>query len=157
MPPCRQKSTRYGLCQEWSSPPEAIWFRTCSTKTDRSHDIEMVIRNEKWLFTCLYNPNSKFKSHCCDTIEAILETVQSEQFSSVCCLVTWTLMYYANKNRDVHLMLWKHMVLRMFSLNRHVWNLIIQLVWFGIIYNMVEHKCKGVPKALFSGRCFLTS
>ena len=31
---------------------------------------------------CLYNTNSKFKSQCSGTIEAILETVQSEQFST---------------------------------------------------------------------------
>ena len=45
--------------------------------------IEMIIRNEKWLLMCLYDAKSEFKSQCCDTIEAILETVQSKQFSIV--------------------------------------------------------------------------
>ena len=52
-------------------------------KSVEARIIKMIIRNEKWLYMCQYNPNSEFKSQCCDTIEVILETVQSEQFSTV--------------------------------------------------------------------------
>ena len=43
---------------------------------------EVIIRNEKLLFTCLYNPHNKYKKQCCNSIETLFETVQSEHIST---------------------------------------------------------------------------
>ena len=43
--------------------------------------LEVIIRKEKWLLTCLYNPNVKYKQNCCNSIEVILERSQAERFS----------------------------------------------------------------------------
>ena len=86
--------------------------------------IEMIIRNEKWLFMCLYNPNSKFKSQCCDSIEAILATIQSEQFSTVFNVGDLDINVLCQQDSRC---LFDVMETRMLSLNWHVLNLIFQL------------------------------
>ena len=43
--------------------------------------IEMIIRRQKWMFMCLYNPNVNFKYQCCRSIDSILNVIQNERVS----------------------------------------------------------------------------
>ena len=43
--------------------------------------IEMIIRRQKWMFMCLYNPNVNFKYQCCRSIDSILNVIQNDRVS----------------------------------------------------------------------------
>ena len=45
--------------------------------------IEIIIRKEKWLYVCLYNPNYRYKQKCCETIDSILNVASHESISMV--------------------------------------------------------------------------
>ena len=36
--------------------------------------IEVIIRNQSWLFICLYSPHNKHKHVCCNSIDSLLNT-----------------------------------------------------------------------------------
>ena len=42
---------------------------------------EMIIRRQKWMFMCLYNPNVNFKYQCCRSIDSILNVIQNDRVS----------------------------------------------------------------------------
>ena len=44
--------------------------------------VEFVVRQEKWLFSCLYSPHNKHKSACCSSIERIFDYIQNEQITT---------------------------------------------------------------------------
>ena len=52
-----------------------------------SHSIEslifeFIIRNEKWWFTCIYNPRNKHKIICYDSIDDVVNAVNSEHIKT---------------------------------------------------------------------------
>ena len=50
-------------------------------KTVETMVIEMIIRRQKWMFMCLYNPNVNFKYQCCRSIDSILNVIQNDLVS----------------------------------------------------------------------------
>ena len=46
-------------------------------------DIEVIIRNEVWLYICMYSPHSKHKMACCGTIDAIIDACQSKRPTNI--------------------------------------------------------------------------
>ena len=45
--------------------------------------IEVIIRNEVWLYICMYSLNSKHKMACCGTIDAIIDACQSKRPTNI--------------------------------------------------------------------------
>ena len=45
--------------------------------------IEVIIRNQSWLFICLYSPHNKHKHVCCNSIDALLNTADVNRSSTV--------------------------------------------------------------------------
>ena len=45
--------------------------------------LEMYIRKEKWLFICMYSPNTKYKHICCDVLDSLLDTARSNAISNI--------------------------------------------------------------------------
>ena len=45
--------------------------------------LEFIVRKEKWLIICVYNPHNKHKHVCCKAINSLLDQVQTEVFSSI--------------------------------------------------------------------------
>ena len=43
--------------------------------------IEVIIRKEKWLFACLYNPHNKYKAACCESIDEIFKFMECDSIS----------------------------------------------------------------------------
>ena len=48
--------------------------------------VEVMVRKEKWLFICLYNPNFRYRHACCETIEKLCTRAQGDGFSMVSVL-----------------------------------------------------------------------
>ena len=44
---------------------------------------EILIRGEKWLYVCIYNPNNRHKHLCCDVIDRIMSRVHEGNYSMV--------------------------------------------------------------------------
>ena len=45
--------------------------------------IEIIIRNEVWLYICMYNPHFKHKMACCSSIDAIIDVCQSKRPTNI--------------------------------------------------------------------------
>ena len=45
--------------------------------------IEIIVRGEKWIFICLYNPHNRTKGVCCESIQNVLQTCESENFAMI--------------------------------------------------------------------------
>ena len=43
----------------------------------------MYIRKEKWLFICMYSPNTKYKHICCDVLDSLLDIARSNAISNI--------------------------------------------------------------------------
>ena len=43
----------------------------------------MYIRKEKWLFICMYSPNTKYKRICCEVLDSLLDTARSNAISNI--------------------------------------------------------------------------
>ena len=54
-----------------------------STSTSTCCNLEMYIRKEKWLFICMYSPNTKYKHICCDVLDSLLDTARSNAISNI--------------------------------------------------------------------------
>ena len=45
--------------------------------------IEIIIRNDVWLYICMYNPHFKHKMACCSSIDAIIDVCQSKRPTNI--------------------------------------------------------------------------
>ena len=58
-----------------------IEYEKCSIAPIESLVVEIMIRKEKWLFICMYNPNKKFKQLCCETLENVITKAFGDGYS----------------------------------------------------------------------------